>query len=447
MLNLTIRLFAQKSNGMERIVAVLDIGTNEIRGLLGKKGEGGKIAVIARESRQADGLARGIVLNIDNVSRIIRDIAISLEKKCGKKIKSFYVGSGGAFVYTKKNSAYKLLNPKGEFSEQLVTELLEENRKLYFDNGVEPMKIENLRYVLDQEFEVANPVGVHGAKIEGHYLVFGTRSSDNNALLNSIEKAGYECSGIILTPNATALSVLTPEEREVGVAMIDIGAGKTSLVVCHGGKVLHSVVLPLGGYVVTKDIAAGCGISIEKAEKIKTRFGSSVVELQVSDAETTIIELPGAEGRASKEIDVKTLALIIQARMEEIIDNILYQIEQAGLYDKLGAGIVITGGGAKLKDLSRLLSYKTGLEVRIGTPVKNVLSSFDESFTDACFATIFGLLIEGKDNCLRAEEVVNNNQRTQQIKNNKKQTVNSPTLWDKFKGQLDDFFKEEDGKM
>jgi cell division protein FtsA len=434
---------------MEKIIAVLDIGTNEIRGLVGKKSEGEKITVLARECRQSDGLARGIVLNIDNVARIIKDIALTLEKKCGKRIKSFYVGSGGAYVYTKKNSAYRLLNPKGQFTDQLISELLDENKKLYFENGVEAMKIENLRYLVDQEFEIENPVGVHGAKIEGYYLVFGTRNSDNNALVKSIVKAGYECAGIILAPNAAAQSVLTHEEREVGVAMIDIGAGKTSLVVCHSGKVLLSVVLPLGGYVVTKDIAAGCGISIEKAEKIKTRFGSSVVELQSSDAETTIIELPGTEGRASKEIDIKTLALIIQARMEEIIDNILFQIEQAGLYDKLGAGIVITGGGAKLKDLSRLLSYKTGLEVRIGTPVKNVLSTFEEAFADAVNATLYGLLIEGNEHCLRLDDVSNHPIKQQQIKTRKKDIVNNnnPTLWDKFKGQLDDFFKEEDGKM
>jgi cell division protein FtsA len=228
-------------------------------------------------------------------------------------------------------------------------------------------------------------------------------------ILKCVGNAELETQELILEPLASSESVLSEEEKEAGVVLVDIGGGTTDLAIFHEGIIRHTAVIPFGGNSVTEDIREGCSVMRNQAELLKTRFGSALAE---ENKENEIICVPGLRGREPKEISVKNLAYVIQARMEEIIEHVYYEIKSSGYEKKLIAGIVITGGGAQLKHLPQLVEFVTGLDSRIGYPnehlAKNEIlpkSVYDE-LKSPMYATGIGLLIKGIQKAELVEESV-----------------------------------------
>lgn len=428
---------------MDKFIAALDLGTSTIRGVVGKKHSNGKITVIAMESVKSDGITRGLIINVDKVVRLISELALALERSCGKKIEKFYVGTGGSFVYAKESSAYKRLSEKGSFSDEIIADLHKENESVNLEYDAEVLKVLSQKYIIDNEFIETNPTGAHGSKIEGEFIVLGVKRNDKKTIQECVEKAGFKVAGFVITPLATADTVLSNEEKELGAVSVDIGAGKTCVTVFQGGKLKRVAVLPFGGNVVTKDLASGCNILWEKAEKAKVRHGSALAEFQSNDNKITV---SAAQGWEAKEVSFKTLAFIIQARVEEILSNVLFQIEKSTVYEQLGAGIVITGGTAKLNDILRLVTLKTGLEVRFGMPSKQQFLNLDNFGKDHTDTTLLGILSNGEEDCVKSEEFKSlNPQRNKPIK--KKNTERTGNLFGNLLKSVDNFFDDDDKSM
>lgn len=424
----------EKVTPMESFIAALNFGTNEIRGVIGKKDSNGMVQILKEKTVTSEGITRGIIINVDSVARKVREIVMDLERSSGKKIEKLYAGSGGCMVYAKQNSAYKRLSQKGEFSTEIIEELSRENASIELGYDAEIISILNQGYIVDDEFTVADPVGVHGSKIEGDYLIMGIKSSDKQTIKRCIEKAGYGLADIILEPLAVSESVLSNEEKDLGAVAVDFGAGKTSVVVYHEGKIKRMAVLPFGGIVVTKDIVNGCNIIWDKAEKAKLKHGSALAELQSEDDRITI---PANGGWEARELSFKTIAYIIQARVEEIISNVLNQVEKSGVYEKLGAGIVLTGGGAALKDVLKLVKQKTGLDVRLDEETLNSESS--------AIRVLAALVEKGNENCVKKEEFQSLNHK--KPKQKKQKVERTGNLFGNLLKSVDNFFDDEDKSM
>ena len=263
---------------------------------------------------------------------------------------------------------------------------------------------------------------------------------------------------LILEPLASSKSVLTEEEKEAGVVLVDIGGGTTDVAVFYDGIIRHTAVIPFGGNVVTSDIKEGCSVLYKQAESLKVQFGSAIGD---SAREDMVVTIPGVAGWEPKEISFKSLAYIIQARMEEIIDYILFQIESSGCYDKLGAGIVLTGGGSLLKDLPQLMKYRTGLDVRMGLPDRFVEGDLPEMAHLPNYSTSIGLVISAMERPKRkiiepelfgdVEPSTESNQAKNNVKREKpKKEKNSYMTGNLFSGlqkKIETIFDEKDVEM
>jgi cell division protein FtsA len=236
------------------------------------------------------------------------------------------------------------------------------------------------------------PKGMLGSKLEANFHVIIGQNAAAMNIVKCIQKAGLEMDHMILEPIASAEAVLDEEEKEAGVALVDIGGGTTDIAIFHENKIYHSAVIPFGGNIITDDIMKGCTIIRRYAEDVKVKFGSAVASENRDDE---VVAIPGIRGRKAKEISFKNLANIIQARMEEIFELVNYEIQKVNSQHKLIAGIVLTGGGAMMRHIQQLAAFKTGLDVRIGYPNEHLAKETDEELASPMYATGIGLVIEG----------------------------------------------------
>ena len=245
---------------------------------------------------------------------------------------------------------------------------------------------------MDKESGVRNPVGMSGRRLEANFhIVIGKVASAKN-IQKCVNRANIAVNALVLEPLASADAVLTTDEKEAGVALVDIGGGTTDIAVFYDGIIRHTAVIPFGGNVITKDIKEGCSILSRQAEQLKVQFGSALGDME---PENKIVSIKGISGREPKEISLKTLANIIQARMEEIIEAIIFEIENSGYADRLGAGISLTGGGSMMKNLPQLMNFKTGMDVRVGIPKAFYSSEMVNDASTPIFATGVGLILKG----------------------------------------------------
>jgi cell division protein FtsA len=221
--------------------------------------------------------------------------------------------------------------------------------------------------------------------------VIGKIASARN-ISKCIERVDLKVKKMILEPLASATAVLTADEREAGVVLVDIGGGTTDVAVFYNDVVRHTAVIPFGGNVITNDIKEGCSILLRQAEALKVQFGSAMGDTAADDK---VVTIPGISGRDPREISFKNLAYIIQARMEEILDAVAFEIENSGYAEKVSAGIVVTGGGAMLKNLPQLIKFKTGYDVRIGYPNQFLAPETDSNLIQTMYSTGIGLVVEG----------------------------------------------------
>ena len=376
-----------------QFVAAIDVGTTKIVSLLGKRNENGKIEIVGFSRSDSRGIRRGEVLNPEEASNVVRETVIDLQKRTGVIFSEVFVGIAGQNIRIVKSRNY-INRPSYDDSIAVadIEQLKHDANNTALDEGKEIIHILPQSYIVDNETDIFNPIGMLGKRLEANFNIVVGNSDSIKRIKKCIHQAGLNIKEITLEPLASSDAVLYDEEREAGVALVDIGGGTTDMAVFHDNVLRHSAVIPFGGYVVTKDIKTELGLSEQVAEEVKLQFGMALSD---TAEENKVIVIPAKiPGREPKEISVRNLAHIIQARMDEIIEGVMFQIEVSGYADKLGCGIVITGGGAMLRSLKDLFKFRTGMDVRIGYPGEH-LAGESENINEPCYATGVGLLMKG----------------------------------------------------
>jgi len=374
------------------IIVGLDIGTTKIVAMVGRKNEHGKIEILGYGRSTSIGVKRGVVSNIERTVQSIRAAVDEAENKSGVDIKFVNVGIAGQHIKSIQHHGVLMRNNyDNEISQLDIEALTQDMFKLVMLPGEEIIHALPQEYIIDNEKGIKDPIGMCGIRMEANFHIITGQIAAAKNIYKCVTRANLEASDLILEPLASAEAVLSKEEKEAGVALIDIGGGTTDIAIFQEGIIRHTAVIALGGDIITEDIKEGCSIIKDQAEMLKIRFGSA---LSSESKDNEIVSIPGLRGREPKEISIKNLANIIQARMEDIIEHIYYEIKNSGYEKRLIAGIVVTGGGAKLKHVSQLIEYMTGMDTRIGYPNEHLAKGADE-IASPMFATSVGLVIKG----------------------------------------------------
>lgn len=451
------------------IIVGLDIGTTKIAAIAGRKNEFGKLEIIGFGRANSNGVKHGQVLNIDET---IKAINMALENcfasNPGLEINEVYVGIAGHHI--------KSLQTRGdivrqqtddEISQREIDQLISDQYKTYIPAGDQIIDVIPQEFTVDNFQNIPNPIGYGGVKIGANFHII---TGDKNAIRNitrAVEKSGLKTKDLVLQPLASASAVMGTEDLEAGVAIVDIGGGTTDLAVFYEGILKHTAVIPFGGENITNDIKTGLGVLKTQAEQMKVQFGSALANEARSNA---FITIPGLRGMPAKEISVKNLANIIQARMSEIMDFVTYHLKQVGLDSRmLNGGIVLTGGGSQLKHLIQLTEYVTGLNARIGFPTEHLAAGHIEELARPTYSTCIGLILKGYsdyenqrkqfENQFRKFEVPDNlrtkttkveaavmeeddddDMQSEKVRNRK----GIKDFWGKFKDGIIELFKEEE---
>ena len=375
-----------------KIIVGLDIGTTKIACIVGRKGANGRIEILGYGKAASTGVSRGIVTNIDETVNAIKIAVDEAAAQSNVDIKSVDVGIAGQHIKSLQHRGVMMRDDRNtEITDEELEKLRLDTFKINMVPGEEIIDVIPQEYYVDGEIGTT-PKGMLGSKLEANFHVIIGQTAAAMNIKKCIEKAGLEMNHMILEPIASAEAVLDEEEMEAGVALVDIGGGTTDIAIFHESKIYHSAVIPLGGNIITEDISKGCAIIRRYAEDVKVKFGSAVANENRDDE---LVSIPGIRGRASKEISFKNLANIIQARMEEIFELVNYEIQKVNSQHTLIAGIVLTGGGALMKHIQQLASFKTGLDVRIGYPNEHLTDDTAKEMASPMYATGIGLVIEG----------------------------------------------------
>lgn len=378
------------------IIVGLDIGTTKIAAIAGRKNEFGKIEILGFGRAASNGVRHGMVLNIDQTIHAIRMALENCYKSNpGLSIKEVYVGIAGHHIKSLQTRGDIVrTDNEDEISQKEIDRLIDEQYQTYIPAGDQIIDVIPQEYTVDNIQKIANPIGYSGVKIGANFHII---TGDRNAIRNinrSVEKSSLSIKDLVLQPLASAAAVMCDHDLEAGVAIVDIGGGTTDLAVFYEGILRTTAVIPFGGENITDDIKMGLGVLRTQAEKLKVQFGSALAEETKSN---TFITIPGIRGMAPKEISVKNLAHIIQARMTEIMDFVTYHLKQIGLDNRmLNGGVILTGGGSQLKHLIQLTEYVTGLNARIGYPNEHLASGYIEELANPMYSTCIGLILKGQ---------------------------------------------------
>ncbi len=377
----------------------LDIGTTKIVAIIGKENEYGKIEVLGIGRSKSLGVHRGVVNNITQTIKSIQQAVEQAEANSGLKIGSVVVGIAGQHIRSLQHSDYiTRANSEEVINEDDLEKLCNQVYKLVMLPGEEIIHVLPQEYKVDGQAEIKQPIGMYGGRLEANFhVVVGQVSSIKN-IGRCIKSAGLDLYNITLEPLASSEAVLSQEEKEAGVALIDIGGGTTDLAIFKDGIIRHTAVIPFGGNVITEDIKEGCSIIEKQAELLKIKFGSA---WPGENKDNEIVSIPGLRGREPKEITLKNLSKIIHARVVEIIEQVYVEIKNYGHEEqkkKLIAGIVLTGGGSQLKHLKQLVEYITGMDTRIGYPNEHLAGDSDAEIASPLYATAVGLLMNAVEN-------------------------------------------------
>lgn len=345
---------------------VIDIGTSKMVAIAGRKHGEDKFEVLGKSKVQAKGIKRGVILNIDEAATAVRSLIKELEKQLGEEVVNVSIAYAGQPMRIHEYKTSRQTTGEGMVTRSDVDELFQEARNKQVDAGFKILHLIPQQFIIDGEITDSVPVGVAGRRIEVTFKIIAVPESILINFGRVVEKAGLVLDDISLSPVAAGEAVLTDEEKEMGAVMVDIGAGTTKISVYHEGALIHAAVIPFGGEVVTRDIKEGCAILLKWAEQLKVQYGQALGDFA---DDRKVVTIPGHNGWEPKEISFKSLAFIIQARMEEIIDSVAYQIEQTGIVEQLGLGIVLAGGTAKLNHLVSLVKFRTGMDARLAHPV------------------------------------------------------------------------------
>ncbi len=374
------------------IIVGLDIGTTKICAIVGQKNLNGKIEILGMGKTESLGVMRGVVANIEKTVNSIKEAVKIAEAKSNADIGLVYVGIAGQHI---KSIQHRGMITRSSLNDEIsnddIDAIIKDMHRLAVPPGQAIIHVIPQEYIIDNEQGIKDPVGMSGIRLEANcHIITGLITAANN-INKCVQKAGLEAANLILEPLASAEAVLSEEEKEAGVVLVDIGGGTTDIAIFQDGIIRHTAVIPFGGNVITDDIKEGCSIIRSQAELLKVKFGSALAKQTKSNE---IVSIPGLRGREPKEISVRSLAEIIQARMEEIIECVAYEIKSSGFEKKLIAGIVVTGGGSQLKNIAQLIEFHTGMDTRIGYPNEHLAKGSDE-IKSPMYATAVGLVLKG----------------------------------------------------
>lgn len=423
------------------IIVGLDIGTTKIATIVGQRNERGKIDILGYGKTESFGVKRGMVSNIENTVQSIMLAVNDAEQKSNVDIKYVNVGIAGQHI--------KSLQHRGNIIRDNIDEEISQKDIDYLNNsmfnlnmypGEEIINVIPQDYIVDGEQGIKEPIGMLGNSLEANFhIIIGQTAAAKN-IYKCVKKADLEVVDLILEPIASAEAVLSDEEKEAGVVLVDIGGGTTDIAIFQDGIIRHTAVIPFGGDIITEDVKEGCTIIKKHAEELKVKFGSALAS---ENKDEEIVAIPGLRGRPPKEISLKNLASIIQARMEEIIEHVYYEIKSSGYEKKLIAGIVLTGGGAQLKHIAQLTEFITGMDTRIGYPNEYLSNDVAKEIASPMFSTVIGLVIEGIKRIDRDRERTLQNKfdkRKLKIKTRKEEKNQKPIS---FLKSIQDWFEKD----
>jgi cell division protein FtsA len=377
----------------DKIIVGLDIGTTKICAIVGRKNDYGKLEVLGMGKAVSDGVVRGIVTNIDKTVYGIESAIREAEDQSGINIRVVNVGIAGQHIRsTIHHGGITRTSSDDEITIEDINRLTNDMYRTVTPPGSEIIHVMPQDYYVDFEDGIKDPVGMSGVRLEADFHVITAQTNAINNVNKCIKRANLEIENLILEPLASSLAVLSEEEKEAGVCLVDIGGGTTDIAIFHESIIRHTAVIPFGGNILTTDIKQGCMVMNHQAELLKTKFGKAIAE-EANPNE--IVSIPGLKNRPPKEISIKNLAHIIEARMQEIIELIHAEIITSGFEDRLAGGIILTGGGAQLSCLKQLVEYMTGIDTRIGYPNEHLGRSKVEAAKSPMYATSVGLVLSG----------------------------------------------------
>ncbi len=375
------------------IVVGLDIGTTKIAAIAGRRNEFGKIEVLGYGHTESIGVRRGVITNIENTVNSIQTAVKAAQSNSKVTIRTVNVGIAGQHIRSIQHRASTIRpNPDNEISQEDIDRFTSSIYNLAMNPGEKIIDVLPQEFIIDGETGVKDPKGMLGHQMGASFHIVTAQTSAAQNIMKCIEKSGYNLQHMILQPLASAEAVLSIDEKEAGVVLVDIGGGTTDVAIFLDGIIRHTAVIPFGGEIITEDIKAGCSIIKKHAEDLKVKFGSALASENRAEE---VVAIPGLRGRAPKEITLKNLAKIIQARMEEIIEAVYQEIKSSGLEKRLIGGIVLTGGGAMLKHIEQLTQFITGMDTRIGYPNEHLASNSAEEMTSPMYSTAIGLVLLG----------------------------------------------------
>jgi len=376
------------------IIVGLDIGTTKVVAIAGRKNEFGKLEVLGFGKAESAGVSHGVVMNIEQCIRSIEQaIEKCIQSNPNLEIKEVYVGIAGQHIKSLQTKGERVrVNMDDIITREDINMLVRDQHKTYIPAGDQIIDIIPQEFSIDHTPYVLDPIGMSGAKISANFHII---TGDRNAIRNikrCVDKSALVTRDLVLQPLASAAAVMNDEDLEAGVAIVDIGGGTTDMAVFYDGILKHTAVIPYAGVNITNDIRNGLGVLRAQAEQMKVQFGTALADEANANAYITI---PGLRGLPPKEISVKNLAHIIQARTQEILDHVVYHLKQLDLDKRLHGGIILTGGGAQLKHLVQLTEYVTGLGCRLGYPNEHLAGGHAESLMNPMYATCIGLILRG----------------------------------------------------
>ncbi len=449
------------------IIVGLDIGTTKIAAIAGRKNEYGKLDILGFGRANSNGVQHGQVLNIDQTIKAIQQaLQNCAESNPDLEISEVYVGVAGHHIKSLQTRGDIVRqNADIEIASWEVDQLIENQRKTFIPAGDQIIDVIPQDFHVDNYQNIKDAVGFNGVKVGANFHII---TGDRNAIRNinrAVERSGLKTKDLVLQPLASSSAVMSDIDLEAGVAILDIGGGTSDLAVFYEGILKHTAVIPFGGENITNDIRMGLGVLKSQAEAMKVQFGSALSDETKTNA---FITIPGLKGMPAKEISVKSLASIIQARMNEILDFVTYHLKQVGLDSRaLNGGIILTGGGSQLKHLIQLTEYVTGLNARIGYPNEHLAANHIDELKKPMYATCIGLILKGYNDFeykrkefdsgfknIGVPESLKKNGADEEAKSTvKEETVDVKKrkglniFWDKFKENLIDLFKEEEDQV
>ena len=419
----------------EKIIVGLDIGTTKVCAIVGRLNEFGKVDILGvGKVPSLGGVTRGVVSNIDKTVNAISEAIQLASERSNVDIRNVHVGIAGAHINSLQHRGMIIRNDSEiEINAEDLNKLEQDMYKLSVNPGDKIIHVLPQDYTVDDEPGIVDPIGMAGVKLEGNFHIITGQISAAKNIYKCVEKAHIKVCDMTLEPLASSQAVLSEEELEAGVVLVDIGGGTTDVAIFHENIIRHTAIIPYGGNIITEDIKEGCNVMKNQAEQLKIKFGYALAD---ESGTNEIVTIPGLRGREPREISVKNLSRIIQARVEEILELVYYEIKASGLEKKLVGGIVLTGGGSQLKYLTQLTEFITGLDARVGYPHEHLAKGMVEEVKSPLYATSVGLVLKG----LIAD--VQSDGNTFAVSQDAKQTVKDEKR-DKLFSRFKDWLKDE----